>query len=147
VSRQWEIVAAGSKGLEPCGPVGIRYERPNRGAFHFGFYAGNSCRRCGLTSHTIAILLRITTKTHAEATRQFRDGNLNGNPLTLALIEQGGYVVASQTRQRITLIDILTEQRYSGPVPAELVEFLASFQGGVRVLKDHEFELILESDD
>jgi hypothetical protein len=44
-------------------------------------------------------------------------------------------------------MDIATGRRYSARVPAVLAEFLAGFNRGVRVLEDHEFELVLVSED
>src|SRR5579859_267194 len=95
-----------------------------------------------MTPRTISLLIRITAKQYAEAAGQLRDGNFNANPLTQALIEQGEFMLSGYTTASITLIHIATGRRYSGSTPAVLTDFLAGFQRGVRVLEDHEFDLV-----
>jgi hypothetical protein len=100
-----------------------------------------------MPSHTIPLLLRVSGKQYAEAARQIRAGNLNANPLALALIKQGVYVLSGYTAKQITLMNIATGQHYSGSMPAVLAKDLAGFRRGVRVLEDHEFKLVLVSKD
>ena len=99
-----------------------------------------------MATHSFILLLRVTAKQYAHAARQFRDGNRKANPLALALIEQGTYKLAGYTAKRITVIDIATGRRYSGSVPAVLADYLAGFRRNVRVVEDHEFEVVLESE-
>ena len=44
------------------------------------------------------------------------------------------------------LMDIHTARRYSGAMPTVLAKYLVGFQRGVRVIKDHEFELVMKSE-
>jgi hypothetical protein len=99
-----------------------------------------------MATHTFVLLLRVTAKQYADAARQVRDGNLKANPLTLALIEQGTYKLSSYTSKRIKLVEIATGRCYSGSVPAVLAHYVAGFRRVVRVLEDHEFEVVLERD-
>jgi hypothetical protein len=85
-----------------------------------------------MVTHSFVLLLRVTAKQCADAARQFRDGNLKANPLTLALIEQGSDNLSSYTSKRIKLVDIATGRRYSGSVPAVLADYLAGFRRVVR---------------
>lgn len=100
-----------------------------------------------MASHAIALLLRVSAANYAAAARQFRDGNLIANPLTLALIGQAAYVLASCTAERITLIDVPSGRRYSGPVPPVLGEYLAGFRRGERIVELRKFWLALTSND
>jgi glycine/serine hydroxymethyltransferase len=99
-----------------------------------------------MASHVITLRLRVSAKQYADAARQIRAGNLNANPLALALIKQGVYVLSGYTAKQITLMDIATGRHYSGTMPAVLAKDLASFRRGVRVLEDHAFDLLLESE-
>ena len=99
-----------------------------------------------MASHAIALRLRVSAKQYADAARQLRDGNVSANPLSLALIEQGEYILSGYTSALITLTDIETGQRYSASMPAVLAHYLSGFRRGRRVLEDHEFELALESE-
>ena len=99
-----------------------------------------------MASHVITLRLQVSAKHYADAARQIRAGNLNANPLALALIKQGVYVLSGYTAKQITLMDIATGRHYSGTMPAVLAKDLASSRRGVRVLKDHEFDLLLESE-
>ncbi len=100
-----------------------------------------------MASHTFVLVLRVTAKQYADAARQLRDGNVNANPLALALTERGVYILSGYTNKRITLMEIATGRLYSASVPALLAFYLAGFRRGVRVLEDHEFELVLMSKD
>jgi hypothetical protein len=100
-----------------------------------------------MATHSFVLLLRVTAQQYADAARQLRDGDVNANPLTLALVGQAPYVLSGYSAGRITLMDIATGRRYSASVPALLAFYLAGFQRGVRVLEDHEFELVLMSKD
>jgi hypothetical protein len=95
----------------------------------------------------LAILLQVSAKAYAHAARQLKDGNLKASPLTMALLEHGSYVMSDYSAEQVSLRDISTGQRYSAVMPPVLAEYLAGFQRGVRVLEDHEFELILVSDE
>jgi hypothetical protein len=95
----------------------------------------------------MAILLRVSAKAYADAARQLKDGNLKASPLTMALLEHGSYVMSGYVADQILLRDSTTGQRYSALIPTVLVEYIAGFQRGVRVFEDHEFELILVSDE
>jgi hypothetical protein len=57
------------------------------------------------------------------------------------------YALVSYNVDRIALLQVTSRRRYSGPVPAVLADYLAGFRRGRRVLEDHEFELVLESED
>jgi hypothetical protein len=100
-----------------------------------------------MATHTFVLLVRVTAKQYTDASRQLRDGSLNTSPLALALIEQGTYKLSGHIAKRITLMDIATGRRYSGSMPAGLTKYLAGFRRGVRVVEDHEFELVLVSDE
>jgi hypothetical protein len=96
--------------------------------------------------HVVAILLQVTFKAYADAARQRKDGDLKASPLTMALLEHGSYVMSDYSAEQASLRDISTGQLYSAVMPPVLAQYLAGFQRGVRVLEDHEFELILVSD-
>jgi hypothetical protein len=96
--------------------------------------------------HVMATLLRISASAYADAARQLKDGNLKANPLTIALIEHGSYVLFDYTAERILVRDFATGQKYSALMPPMLAQYLECFQSGVRVLEDYEFELILDTD-
>jgi hypothetical protein len=100
-----------------------------------------------MATHTFVLLLRITAKQYADAARQLRAGNVSASPLAVALTEQGGYVLSGYASKRIRLMDIQTGQRYTGTVPTALAEYLAGFRRDRRVPEDHEFELVLVSQD
>jgi hypothetical protein len=93
--------------------------------------------------HVVAIMLRVSAQAYAAAAGELKDGNRNASPLNAALLAHGAYVMAGYTAERISLRDITTWQLYSGPMPALLAEYLAGFEGGVRILEDHAFELTL----
>ena len=97
--------------------------------------------------HVTTILLQVSVKAYADAARLLKDGNLKASPLTMALLEHGAYVMADFSAEQVSLRDISTGQRYSALMPPVLAEYLAGFQRGVRVFEDHEFELILVSDE
>jgi hypothetical protein len=99
-----------------------------------------------MSSHAIALIIRVSAKHYKDAARQLRSGNLIANPLAYALSEQGIYVLSGATAERITLMDIDTGRCYSGSIPAELTDYLTGFQRGVRVFEDHEFDLVLDSE-
>jgi hypothetical protein len=96
--------------------------------------------------HAITLRLRVSAKQYADAARQLRDGNVSANPLSLAFIEQGEYILSGYTNALVTLMDVETGQLYSASMPAVLTHYLAGFRRGPRVLEDHEFELALESE-
>ena len=98
-----------------------------------------------MSSHAITLPFRISAQQYAEAVRQLRDGYLNASPLTLALAQQETYTLYDATEETITLMDIATGRLYSGSMPAALTKYLAVFHSGIRVLEDHEFELLLVS--
>jgi hypothetical protein len=100
-----------------------------------------------MTSHELALRVRVSAADYADATRLLRAGSLNANPLTLALLGMSAYALISCTEDRITLLQVTSRRRYSGSVPTPLAKYLADFQRGARVLKDHEFELVLVSED
>jgi hypothetical protein len=93
------------------------------------------------------MLLRISAQDYAQAARQLQSGDLNANPLAVALAEHGTYKALSYADNQITLKDVATRRRYTAAVPPVLAEYLAAFQRGVRVMEDYEFELALHSDD
>jgi hypothetical protein len=100
-----------------------------------------------MTPHVITLPVRVSTADYRDATRLLKAGNLNANPLTLALLGMSAYALVSYSADRVTLLQITSQRRYSGPVPAVLADYLDGFRRGVRVLEDHEFELVLESED
>ena len=57
------------------------------------------------------------------------------------------YALVSYNVDRIALLQVTSRRRYYGPVPAVLADYLAGFRRGRRVFEDHEFELVLESED
>jgi hypothetical protein len=63
------------------------------------------------------------------------------------LLESGKYALTGNVTDQITLRDIRTGRRYYASVPALPAFYLAGFRRGVRVLEDHEFELVLVSKD
>jgi hypothetical protein len=100
-----------------------------------------------MTSHAIALLIQVSAANYADAARHLRDGNLSANPLALALIGLAAYVLAGCTAEQITLIDVATGRHYSGPVPADLAEYLERFRRGERIVDDRKFALALTSND
>src|SRR5713226_3337505 len=100
-----------------------------------------------MATHSFVLSLRVTAKQYADAVRQLRDGNVNANPLALAFIDQVAYILSCYNAKLITLVDIATGLHCSGAMPAVLADYLSGFQRGVRVLEDHEFELVLMSKD
>lgn len=100
-----------------------------------------------MTSHGLTLHIRVSAADYADATRLLRAGNLNANPLTLALLGMSAYALISCTADRITLLQVTSRRPCSGSVPTLLAKYLADFRRGVRVLEDHEFELVLESED
>jgi hypothetical protein len=126
------------------------------------WYRGNSANILAMTSyepvdlaveldrecpHVISILLRVTAKACADAARQRKDGSLKASPLTMALLEHGTFAMVHYTNRQITLRNFSTRQQYSVVMPSKLAECLEAFQRGVPDLEDHEFELILVSDE
>jgi hypothetical protein len=101
----------------------------------------------GVNLHVMAILVRVTAKAYADAARQRKDGSLNASPLTMALVEQGSFAAVRYTKQQITLRTFSTGQRYSALMPPKLADYLEAFQRGIPDLEDHEFELVLVSDE
>jgi len=99
-----------------------------------------------MTSRAITVLIQVSTADYADAARLLRAGNLNANPLTLALLGISAYAFVSCTMYRITLLQVTSRRRYSGPLPAVLAEFIAGFRRGLPITKSHDFELVLESD-
>src|SRR6266478_701828 len=99
-----------------------------------------------MTSHVITLRIRVSAADYADAARLLRAGNLNANPLMLALVGESAYALANCTADRITLLQVTSRRYYSGSVPTELAKYLADFQRGVRESTDHEFELVLESE-
>ena len=99
------------------------------------------------TSHVLAVLLRVSAYDSNAAVRQLKDGNLKASPLSMALLEHGVCVTSNNTAHQISVRDIATGQGYSALIPPALAEYLAAYRRGVRVLEDHEFELILVCDE
>lgn len=100
-----------------------------------------------MASHAITLRIRVSVADYRDATRLLKAGNLNANPLTLALLGLSAYALLNCTADRITLLQITSGRRYTGSVSAVLAEYLADFQRGARNSEDHEFELVLESED
>jgi hypothetical protein len=101
----------------------------------------------GANLHGLTLLLRVHSEAYAEAARQRKDGNRNANPITMALLEQGGFTIMCYTNKQITIRNCSTGQQYSGLMPPTLAEYLEAFRRGVPNLEDHEFELTLVSDE
>jgi hypothetical protein len=99
-----------------------------------------------VASHAITLHIQVSAADYTDATRLLRAGNLNANPLTVALLGMSAYALVSYTGDRITLRQVISRRRYSGPVPAVLADYLAGFRRGVRVFEDREFELVLENE-
>ena len=99
-----------------------------------------------MASHAITLHIQVSAADYRDATLLLRAGNLNANPLTLALVGKAAYALASCTADRITLFQVTSRRRYSSSVPTVLAKYLAGFRRGVRVREDHEFELVLESE-
>ena len=99
-----------------------------------------------MASPGITLSIRVSAADYADAARLLKAGNLNANPLTLALVGKSAYALANCTVDRITLLQVTSRRYYSGPIPAVLADYLAGFRRGVRVFEDHEFELVLESE-
>jgi hypothetical protein len=99
-----------------------------------------------MTSRAITLLIQVSTADYADATRLLKAGNLNANPLTLALLGNSAYAFLHCTCDRITLLQVTSRRRYSGPMPAGLADYIASFRRGLPIFKSHEFELVLESE-
>jgi hypothetical protein len=99
-----------------------------------------------MTSRAITLLIQVSTADYADATRLLKAGNLNANPLTLALLGNSAYAFLHCTFDRITLLQVTSRRRYSGPMPAGLADYIASFRRGLPIFKSHEFELVLESE-
>ena len=100
-----------------------------------------------MASHAITLHIQVSAADYRDATRLLRAGNLNANPLALALLGLSAYSLVNCTADRITLLQITSRRRYTGSVPTVLAEYLAGFQRGARVLEDHEFALALEEAD
>ena len=98
-----------------------------------------------MTSDVITLHGRVSADDYTNAARLYKAGALNANPLTLALLEMSAYAVITCTVDQVTLREVFSGQRYSGRLPAVLSDYLAGFRRGVRVVEDHEFELVLES--
>jgi hypothetical protein len=99
-----------------------------------------------MTPRAITLLIQVSTADYADAARLLRAGNLNANPLTLALLGISAYAFVSCTLYRITMLQVTSRRRYSGPLPAVLADYIAGFRRGLTTLKSHEFELVLESE-
>jgi hypothetical protein len=99
-----------------------------------------------MTSDVITLRVQVSAADYANATRLYKAGALNASPLTLALLEMSAYAVITCTDDRVTLREVFSGRRYSGPVPAVLSDYLKGFRAGRRFLEDHEFELALESE-
>src|SRR5258708_1200040 len=96
-----------------------------------------------MASAVITLHFRVSAADSANATRLHKAGALNASPLTLALLEMSAYAVINCTADRITMREIFSGRRYSGPVPPLLGDYLLGFHAGRRVFEDHEFELVL----
>src|SRR5258708_11923003 len=99
-----------------------------------------------MTSRAITLLIQVSTDDYVDAARLLKAGNLNANPLTLALLGMSAYAFVNCTLERITLLQVTSRRRYSGPMPAVLADYIAGFQRGLPIHKSHEFELALESE-
>src|SRR5713226_5047405 len=99
-----------------------------------------------MATHAITLRIQVSASDYLDATRLLRAGNLNANPLTLALLGMSAYAFVNCTLERITLLQVTSRRRYSGPMPAVLAEYIAGFRRGLPIHKSHEFELVLESD-
>ena len=98
-----------------------------------------------MAPHAITLHIQISAADYADATRLLKAGNLNANPLTLALLGTSAYALVTCTVDRITLRQVIGGRHYSGPMPTLLAAYLAGFQRGVRVFESRQFELLLES--
>jgi hypothetical protein len=94
----------------------------------------------------ITLHIRVSAADYANATRLYRAGDLNASPLTLAVLEMSAYAVITYTDDQVTLREVFSDRRYSGPVPVLLSDYLVGFRAGRRVFEDHEFELVLGSE-
>src|SRR5258708_14704023 len=99
-----------------------------------------------MISRAITLLIQVSTDDYADAARLLKAGNLNANPLTLALLGMSAYAFVNCTFERITLLQVTSRRRYSGPVPAVLADYLAGFRRGLLNHSSHEFDLVIESD-
>jgi hypothetical protein len=80
-----------------------------------------------------------------EASRRRKGGDLGANPLRHALLERSAYELEECSPDRLVLVFGPTGQRYAGPVPRELADYLKRFRGGELIREDHTFELTLVS--
>ncbi len=99
-----------------------------------------------MTSRAITLLIQVSTDDYVDAARLLKAGNLNANPLTLALLGMSAYAFVNCTLERITLLQVTSRRRYSGPMPAVRADYIAGFRRGLPIHKSHEFELVLESE-
>lgn len=99
-----------------------------------------------MSSDVITLHLKISAADYVNATRLFKAGALNANPLTMALLEMSADAIITCTARDVRLRRVFTGRRYSGPLPSGLADYLVGFRSGRRVLEDHEFELVLESE-
>src|SRR5258708_37812819 len=94
----------------------------------------------------ISLLIQVSTADYQDAARLLRAGNLNANPLTLALLGNSAYAFVSCTLDRITLLQVTSRRRYSGPIPALLADYIAGFRRGLPIFKSQAFHLVLETE-
>jgi len=78
-----------------------------------------------------------------DAARLLHTGQLDANPITLALIGKTDFVLASCTTERIVLYKLGNYRQYAGHLPKDLAEYLAHFRRGEPGPGDKTFELTL----
>jgi hypothetical protein len=96
-----------------------------------------------MPKYVISLLAPISPATFTEARHQFRRGNIQSNPLTLALAAKAEFALVSLATEYVIVRDLRTGLRFSGTLPKDLADYLAHFKAGRTIRGFHQFELML----
>jgi len=146
INEAWVMLEHQRGGLTEYQAVARQYLANQLNSYGWLFRGAGTANLTIMSSDVITLHVRVRATDYANATRLYKAGALKANPLTLALLEMSAYQLINNTVDQITLLQVTSGRRYSGPVPALLADYLAGFRNGRRVFEDHEFELVLESD-
>lgn len=77
-----------------------------------------------------------------EASRRQTGGDRDANPLRHALVDRTGYQLEEFSHDRLVLV-FTRGQRFAGPIPRELADYMKRFKAGESIADAHTFDLTL----
>jgi len=100
-----------------------------------------------MTKQRTFVRVCITTSDYRQAALERQNGNLDANPLGIALAAHSFFELTSLVGDRVAVRDRRTNATLTASLSFHLAEFMTRFQQGAPALYDRDADLMLLGDD